>query len=395
MKSMRWWTAKYRRFRVEGRIFLAPLAFLLMINLLVGCGLLPAEQTEENLPNIEPPKISKKPEMTVTRGPIEISIQGQGKVFSKEEELLYFVGSEPPSNGQNDTGQGTSTDTFRLKGVYVKPGDHVTAGQLLAEVETQDLDLEIERSANDLKVEEQKLITELRKEPMTEADRIAQEQMKAAFLEKQIAHQKLVRKLVNSKLTAPYAGRVEAVYYNPGDSVKPYDPVFLLINPNDLMVGVRVTDKDLESLHIDQEARVTISGVNEALTGRIIAMPNPNNQQKQDPYNPYNPYNPYQPVNGRSGGVQDERSQYLLISLDKVPEGVTRGTNATASIVLQRKEDVVKIPLSFLYTYGGRNYVIVTDGETKREVDVELGLQSATEVEILSGLRGGERIVGR
>lgn len=391
MKSMRWWTVRYSELSTCRRTFYLLFVILLIFSLLTGCGLLPTEQAEEDLPNIEPPKISKKPEMTVSKGTIEMSIQGQGKVFSREETQLFFVGSEPPTNGEQGSGNGGTTESFRLKAIYANPGDQVKQGMLLAELDTKDLDLEIERSANALKVEEQKLITELRKEPMTEADKINQEQLKAAFLEKQIAHQKLVRQMANSKIIAPFDGRIEMVYVKPGDSVKPYDPVFLLINPNDLMVGVRVTENDLQSLHIDQEARVTISGVNQELTGKIIAMPNPNQVQQQDPYNPWNPY----PPSVKPGGVEDERSQYLLISVDRMPEGVARGTNANATIVLQRKENVVKIPLSFLYTYGGRNYVIVTDGETKREVDVELGIQSATEVEIKSGLKGGERIVGR
>lgn len=388
---MRWWTVRYSELSTRRRTFYLLFVILLIFSLLTGCGLLPTEQAEEDLPNIEPPKISKKPEMTVSKGTIEMSIQGQGKVFSREETQLFFVGSEPPTNGEQGSGNGGTTESFRLKAIYANPGDQVKQGMLLAELDTKDLDLEIERSANALKVEEQKLITELRKEPMTEADKINQEQLKAAFLEKQIAHQKLVRQMANSKIIAPFDGRIEMVYVKPGDSVKPYDPVFLLINPNDLMVGVRVTENDLQSLHIDQEARVMISGVNQELTGKIIAMPNPNQVQQQDPYNPWNPY----PPSVKPGGVEDERSQYLLISVDRMPEGVARGTNANATIVLQRKENVVKIPLSFLYTYGGRNYVIVTDGETKREVDVELGIQSATEVEIKSGLKGGERIVGR
>lgn len=391
MKSMRWWMAKYKKSQKIKRTLFYSLAMMVLFSALVGCGLFPAEQAEENLPAIEPPKISKKPEMTVSRGTIEMSIQGQGKVFSKEEVQLFFVGSEPPANGQPDPGNGGGAESFRLKALNAKPGDVVKQGAVLAEIDTKDLDLEIERSANALKVEEQKLITELRKEPMTEADRINQEQLKAAFLEKKIAHQKLIRQMANSKITAPFAGRIETLFVNLGDSVKPYDPILLLVNPNDLMVGVRVTENDLKSLHIDQETRVTISGVSQELTGKIIAMPNPNQQKPQDPYNPWNPY----PPNQNQGGKGDERNEYLLIDVNQMPKGVARGTNANASIVLQKKENVVKIPLSFLYTYGGRNYVVVTDGETKREVDVELGLQSATEVEILSGLQGGERIVGR
>jgi macrolide-specific efflux system membrane fusion protein len=85
----------------------------------------------------------------------------------------------------------------------------------------------------------------------------------------------------------------------------------------------------------------------------------------------------------------------VLISVDHIPAEVKRGTVASASVILQKKENVVKIPLSFLHTYGDRNYVVVTDEQGKREVDVELGLRTPTEVEIVSGISAGITIIGR
>jgi len=66
------------------------------------------------------------------------------------------------------------------------------------------------------------------------------------------------------------------------------------------------------------------------------------------------------------------------------------------SVITQRKENAVIIPLAALRSYSGRNYVqVVDDKGNKREVDVELGQQTSTDVEIVKGLTPGQKVVGR
>jgi macrolide-specific efflux system membrane fusion protein len=56
----------------------------------------------------------------------------------------------------------------------------------------------------------------------------------------------------------------------------------------------------------------------------------------------------------------------------------------------------VQIPVAALRTQGARNFVLVVDGDgNKREVDVEVGLTTATAVEIISGLTKGQKVVGK
>lgn len=375
---MRWWMGNYNKYRLGNALFILLFAFLFT----AGCAIFPKEAEEEDIPVIEPPKISKKPEMTVTKGDLVLTAKGTGKVFSNTEQYLYFIGTD--EEGQAGGGQSQS-EAFRIKEIYVEPGQDVKAGQVLAELVTKDLDLRVENSENMLKLEEQKLILKLREEPTTEEERIEQEQAKAAFKEKQIEHQKLVRQLQNSQIVAPFDGQVAALYYNSGDQVKAYDPVMLLVDNNDLVVGVPLTENEQKMITIGQEATVQINGVKDPLKGKVVKMPTPN----KDNNNNGGYYG------GGSNQIRDERKEMVLISVDHIPAEVKRGTVASASVILQKKENVVKIPLSFLHTYGDRNYVVVTDEQGKREVDVELGLRTPTEVEIVSGISAGITIIGR
>ncbi|MNJ71971.1 macrolide transporter subunit MacA [compost metagenome] len=65
------------------------------------------------------------------------------------------------------------------------------------------------------------------------------------------------------------------------------------------------------------------------------------------------------------------------------------------SIITKRTENAVVIPPSTLRSIGARTYVQVVDENGKREVDVEVGQQTPTQVEILQGLEPGQKVVGR
>lgn len=374
MRSMKWWTGNYKKSKSSVVLFV--LIVLLVIT--SGCSIFPKEEVEEDIPVIEPPKISKKPEMIVSKGDLELSAKGTGQVFSNTEEYLYFTGSdEKDSNGN-------ANENFRIRRVFVEQGDQVKAGQILAELETRDLDLQIEKSENRLKIEEYRLIQRLREEANTEEEQIEIEQAKAAFRDMQIEHQKLVRQMQNSQIIAPISGQVSTLYYSSGDQVKAYDPVMLIVDTSDLVVGIRITENEQKLLTLGQEVKVEINGVKDPLKGKIAKMPS---GKKEEPNR-----DPWGNVNNKP---KDERESLVLISVDQLPSEVKRGTVANGTIVLQRKENVVKIPLAFLHTYGDRNYVVVTDAQGKREVDVELGLRSAREVEIVEGIEAGVTIIGR
>jgi macrolide-specific efflux system membrane fusion protein len=87
---------------------------------------------------------------------------------------------------------------------------------------------------------------------------------------------------------------------------------------------------------------------------------------------------------------------YVVIQLDKMPSGQVENTPLSATIITQHKANAVQIPTAALRTQGGRNFVLVVDNEgNKREVDVETGLTTATEVEIVKGLTPGQKVVGK
>jgi hypothetical protein len=54
---------------------------------------------------------------------------------------------------------------------------------------------------------------------------------------------------------------------------------------------------------------------------------------------------------------------------------------------------VIVLPRSAIRSYMGRNYVQIVEGERRKEVDIEVGLTTPTEVEIVKGLEEGQKVV--
>ncbi|GBG08542.1 RND transporter [Paenibacillus agaridevorans] len=75
------------------------------------------------------------------------------------------------------------------------------------------------------------------------------------------------------------------------------------------------------------------------------------------------------------------------------PDSIRLGDNLEFALELVRKENALIIPRGALRNYQGRDFVLVVDGETSRELDVERGLVTPTEVEIVAGLAEGQQVV--
>jgi len=364
---MRWWTGDSSA-RVSKKAIMAGL-LALSLAVVSGCSLLPREEEEEALPTIAPPKLSKKPEYTVKTSTLVTKVRGSGKLMSVKEEDVYFT-----------------EDNKRIKEVLVETGQEVVAGQPIAELDVADLQSQLRQKKLQTRSEELKMIEILRDPGDRSPEQI--EQAKIEFELKREELFKLEEQIARSKIAAPFSGTVVAVYMKKGDMSKAYGAVATVADLSKLTVAASISQEDQKKIAVGMEVEVDINAAGQH-KGKVKQLPNPNKQnQNQNP-------------GGYWGGPQQEVpretiDQYLQVELAKMPEGANRGTPLSIAIIVQKKENAVVIPLAALRSITGRNYVQVIDGNgTKREIDVELGMQTSTEVEIVKGLTPGQKVVGR
>ncbi|WP_028545005.1 efflux RND transporter periplasmic adaptor subunit [Paenibacillus taiwanensis] len=329
-----------------------------------ACSLLPKEEEEEVLPTITPPTVSKKPEYEVTRNTLETKVSSTGKLMSEQEETLSFT-----------------VDGLRIKEVKVKNGDNVKAGQVIASLDVEKLQKELRNQRLQLRLEEAKMKETLRKKD--EMDPIDFEQTQVAYQEKLQSIADAEKEIAKGTLVAPFDGTVVSVSAVKGANSKAYDPIAIVADTSRLTIAVQMSKDDQKRISIGMEANVSINNVDGVVKGKVKALP----VSSPDGNNNGNPLPGQTPT--------DKLENYVIIGVDKLPKGLNRGQMLSVSIVTQRKKDAIVIPVSALRTIGSRTYVQVVDEKGKREVDIEIGQQTSTEIEVLQGLQPGQKVVGR
>lgn len=354
MLSIRWRTVGSSVRKRAARRLLAVAACVSIAVSTAGCSLLPQEKEQEKLPEIRVPSISQKPEYPVKRGTLERKVSGSGKLMSEREDNLVFT-----------------IDNRRVAEVHVKAGDRVKAGQLLAELDMGDAQSQLRRKEIELEKAELDLKGAMRESGGTDGDTVAlrKQQLEYELLLEDLAE--LRRDLADAKLTAPYDGTIVSFTAEKGDLAKAYEKVGRIADLSELVVAVGFSSGDLSGIAPGMEAVVSINAAGD-FSGKVRRLP----------------------VDASADA--DNLDSRVLIDLSELPEGVGRDTPLSAAVIVERRAEVLTIPLSALRKQNSRYYAIVSNEDgTKGEMDVEIGLQTQTDVEIVSGLQEGQKVVGK
>lgn len=315
-----------------------------------GCSLLPKEEEALKPPLFEPPKENHET-MEVKRGNIAKQVRGVAFFESVETEYYQF-----------------KDISGKLKEIHVKAGDKVKKGDVLVQLELEGLELAIlERQ---LDVERVKLGLEQARQAEDAGT------MKIRRLELQIVEMRLaevVRQKEERQLIAGMDGLVVfAEDLKPGDWVDGGRVLVNIADPTQLRLSYQGESGNIRDVQVGMVANIKFEG--QEYVGEVVQTPSSapmvENQELREKY-------------GRT----------LYIQMKKLPEGAKVGATSDFVITTMMRENVVKIPKRGLRTYLGRSYVQVLDEKSIREIDVEKGIESATEVEISQGLKEGQIVI--
>ena len=180
-------------------------------------------------------------------------------------------------------------------------------------------------------------------------------------------HELLLEQLDDARLMAPFDGVIQFIKGKAGESVSAYGPIIGLADPTKLIITADISEDDVPKLALEQVADLTLDAFSsEELTGIITKLPTS--------------------LVTTQGVIQD-RSIRIEVVWPKA--GAEIGMLARVTITVQHKENVLKVPIESVKRSGRRTFVEFMDGDIKRAKNVEIGIQTETEVEILSGLEEG------
>jgi macrolide-specific efflux system membrane fusion protein len=365
--------------------------------LLAGCSLFPKEEAVLAPPLVEPAPVNYEV-AKVERGTLIKSVKGSSTFTATEKKELFF---------KNPLG--------RLKSFRVQSGDVVKKGQVLAELDAGDLEheiavakyeldkakLELMAVQQDNRYEVEAARLDVQKAEMNAkvlGTKLAAMELEKAKLklqelqdtkqrdyliqkarlnirEKELELAKLQKKWEESRLVSPIDGIVMFVSNEQvGDEIDPYQSLVTVGDPKKLLILYTAANGEaIQDVDIGMKATITLKDKTK-LEGTVVQTP------RNVP-------------SGLPENVADLYQRSLLIMPNQLPDKVEIGTPADIEVVIQKRENTLLIPRQALREFSGRQFVQVLDGKSKKEVDVEVGVQTATDVEILKGLQEGQLVI--
>jgi HlyD family secretion protein len=185
-----------------------------------------------------------------------------------------------------------------------------------------------------------------------------------------------------SIITAPAAGTILTRTVNPGDPIVPltsYQPgteMATVADMRDLIFKGTVDEIDVGKLAVGMQTRIKVGALpTDVVTGHVSRIA-PQAQQKE-------------------GATLFD----VEVELDPSKIILRAGYSANADVIIREKKDILLIPERLVtFADGGKKASVEipgSDPKSPKKVDIKTGISDGLNVEVLSGLNKGEKVVER
>jgi RND family efflux transporter, MFP subunit len=309
-----------------------------------GCGLLPREEQELEPPLIKP-KQAEYELYEVSRKDITKLITGNGSLIPVNEAALSFKQSG------------------RIASINVQYGENIKKGTLTAVLDTGDLASRIK--IQELTLEKAKLrLAQLESQG---SDVYSVGMAKIDVESAQVSLDSLKNTFEQSKLISPIGGMITFIEnLKVGSSIEAYKPIVTVSDPGKLQILYQATVTP--QVKTGMEAQVTYR--NTKYDGVVVLSPD-----------------------NVPSDATDKYKNAVIIQVKNLPSDAKLGDFADFSVPIESRKNTIVIPKNGLRRMGGSDTVQIMEGDSKKELNVEVGIETSTEVEILSGLKEGQKVI--
>lgn len=260
-----------------------------------------------------------------------------------------------------------------LSQVYVKKGQQVKAGQVLAKIDDGGLSQQIQQ----MQVQEQLAKTTFERQKRLWDQKIGSEiqylQAKAGYEAQSKAISSMQQTLSKTTVRAPFSGTIDDVITEQGTVVSPgMSTLFRLVALNDMYIEVDVPENYITSIKEGTKVRIQFPMLAETMESKV--------RQTSNYINPAN------------------RSFSIEVPVSNVSGNVKPNLTARLQINDYTSPNAILVPLSVLSeNQDGEQYVMLAikkDGGTQAtRRTVKTGKASGDYIEILSGLKSGDQVI--
>jgi membrane fusion protein, multidrug efflux system len=275
-------------------------------------------------------------------------VQLQGRIDAKDNVVAY-----PQASGS-------------ITALFVKAGDHVNQGQVLAQLDNSVLLQNIAQAQAQANLTQ----TVYQRQKNLWDQKIGTEvqflQAKSNFeaSEKQVASLKQQANLY--RIVSPISGSVDQMDLKLGQIASPGATGIRIVNADVLKIKADVPESYVSSISQGDSVKIVIPDANDSLTAKVTF----------------------------AAKVIDQASRSFGIEI-KLPQRKTLRPNMTAIIKIANytKNNSIVIPLNAVQRSETGDYVFVADNNTAKKKVVKLGATSGGRIEIVSGLSIGDKLI--
>ncbi|MEN6326057.1 MAG: efflux RND transporter periplasmic adaptor subunit [Syntrophomonas sp.] len=283
----------------------------------------------------------------------------------------------------------------RIISINVKEGQEVRAGQTLMTLDSSSLRASIKKAEaqvasaqatqvnNQIKIEAARknyertenlfnagVATQLELEnAKDEYDSLQSGSVEAAVAEAQAALLAIQDQVGYCSITAPVSGIVGRIYVSAGDNVTTSKTVAVISDPQQMKTEVTIGESDISKMQLNSKVDVYVKSISQnAFTGTVTSI----------------------------ASVLDANSDMypVTVTIDNSAGKIKSGMYAEVLIDTSSVQNALCIPLSAIIPSGGVNIVYTVDENNHAQrVEVKTGINDETYVQILSGLKAGDKVV--
>lgn len=305
---------------------------------------------------------------------------GGKKAEEKKDEIAIPVEVEAVRSGAIDAAyRGTATLEAEdeatvnaktagvIEKILVEEGERVRAGQTLARLETERLQLEVARAKATLDKLEQDF---KRNESVYQRNLVSREAFERAKFELEgarAAYDLARLSLREAEIRAPFDGVVSQRHIKVGNQIAVGSPAFRITRMDRLQAQIYVPERDIHKLAPGQGATLAVDAWPDKLFRGEILRVNP-------------------VVDAQTGTVK------VTVAMEAQPE-LKPGMFGRVEIRYDRRENALLIPKGAVLTEDAAQSVfVVADGKARRRA-IRTGYGDAAHYEVLEGLKAGEQVV--
>lgn len=296
-----------------------------------------------------------------------LTVQIENPAYDSIRLTTEMVGTVQPEK----TAEVYPKTSGTVTAVYFEVGDTVSEGQTLATLDTDNLDaaqISIESAQLQLETSQKELE---RAKVLYENDGITQQALessenavRSAQLQLETAQNNYNTLLKNVSITAPISGVIESRNVDVYGNASMQQAICVISQKSNMEVVFQVSERVKNSLRVGNSVTVEKNSTTYQAVITEIA-----------------------------GKTSDDTGLFEIKARIKEGGSLSTGSKVTVSLVTDRAENVLCIPLDAIYYDDGKPYVFVSKDGTAEIVYVETGLYDDEKIQIVSGLTQNDLVI--